>query len=106
MNGYALYARKSQEDEGRQQQSIGDQIRLMTDLSQRMGLHLAYTLHEEKSAKEPYQRPIFDSLMAMVQGGQIDGILCYNVNRLARNMVEGGLLQHLLTKGVLKEIRT
>jgi len=106
MNRYALYARKSQEDEGRQQQSIDDQVRLMTALAERQGLTLVATLTEEKSAKEPYARPVFDALIAKVQAGEVEGVLCYHVNRLARNMVEGGLLQHLLTKGVLKEIRT
>ena len=106
MSHYALYARKSQEDEGRQQQSIDDQIASMREVAQWQGVLIQITLTEEKSAKEPYQRPIFDQLIQKVQGGEIDSLLCYHVNRLARNMVEGGLLQHLLTKGQLKEIRT
>jgi DNA invertase Pin-like site-specific DNA recombinase len=106
MSQYALYARKSQEDEGRQQQSIADQVRIMTEQATRDNLFVRHVLEEEKSAKEPYQRPIFDSLIQMIQAGQVDSILCYHVNRLARNMVEGGLLQHLLTKGQLREIRT
>lgn len=106
MTRYILYARKSQEDEGRQQQSIEDQTRIMTESAHRLSLNLVATLTEEKSAKEPYMRPIFDRMIGMLQNGEVDAILCYHANRLARNMVEGGLLQHLLTKGTIKEIRT
>lgn len=106
MTRYLLYARKSQEDEGRQQQSIADQVSVMLDSASRLGLHLVNTFTEEKSAKEPYQRPVFDKVIRMIEKGEAEALICYNVNRLARNMVEGGLLQHLLTKGKLKEIRT
>ena len=78
----------------------------MTEIGQRIGLDIVLTLTEEKSAKEPYERPVFDKAIEMIKKGEADAILCYHVNRLARNMVEGGLLQHLLTKGLLKEIRT
>ena len=78
----------------------------MTDIAERSSLTLYQTLEEQRSAKEPYQRSVFDSMIKMIESGKADSILCYHVNRLARNMVEGGLLQHLLTKGTLKEIRT
>ena len=103
---YALYARKSQEDEGRQVQSIGDQIHDLNRLAtfQRLSIHV--TLTEEKSAKEPYQRPVFDQLMKSISTGTVNGILAWDVSRLVRNMAEGGYLQHLLTKGTIQEIRT
>src|SRR3989344_5574638 len=106
MKRYILYARKSQEEESRQQQSIDDQVRIMTEVAQRTGLAVVRTLTEEKSAKEPHQRPVFDRLLRYIRDGQAEAILCYHVNRLARNMVEGGELQHLLTKGLIQEIRT
>src|SRR5687768_2618505 len=96
---YILYARQSQEDEGRQVQSITTQLRAMEEFAARAGLDVVATLTEERSAKEPYQRPLFDRMIETLQKGKADAILCYHVNRLARNMVEGGLLQHLLTKG-------
>jgi DNA invertase Pin-like site-specific DNA recombinase len=106
MNQYALYARKSQEDEGRQQQSIGDQVRIMTDIAQRDGLDVVVTLTEQRSAKRSFARPVFGALMKRVEEGTVNSILCYNVNRLTRNMAEGGLLQDMLTEGKLREIRT
>ena len=78
----------------------------MTEVAQRTGLAVVRTLTEEKSAKEPHQRPVFDRLLRFIRDGQAEAILCYHVNRLARNMVEGGELQHLLTKGLIQEIRT
>jgi len=106
MNQYALYARKSQEDEGRQQQSIDDQVRIMTDIARRDGLDVPVTLTEQRSAKEPDQRPVFGDLLKRIEKGEVNAILCYHVNRLARNMVEGAILQHRLTKGEIREIRT
>lgn len=79
---------------------------MTTEIAEHHGLTVVRTFEEQRSAMEPYQRPIFDSMIRALQRGRANSILCYHVNRLARNMVEGGLLQHLLTKGIIKEIRT
>jgi site-specific DNA recombinase len=106
MNQYALYARRSKEDGDSQQRSIEEQIRSMTAIAVRDGLALAKTYSENKSAKEPDQRPVFDELIAGLNAGTYNCLLCYHLNRLARNMVEAGLLQHMLSKGIIREIRT
>ena len=46
-------------------------------------------LGESKSAKAP-GRPIFDEMMKRVDRGEIRGILCWKLDRLARNPVDGG----------------
>ena len=103
---HVLYVRKSHEDDTRQQKSIGDQLQTMKELARREERFVAHTFTEEKSAKEPHKRPAFDEMIRLIQEGEADAILCYHVNRLTRNMVEGGVLQHLLTRRVIKEIRT
>jgi len=46
-------------------------------------------LSEAKSAKAP-GRPVFDAMMKKVDQGEIRGILCWKLDRLARNPVDGG----------------
>ena len=51
-------------------------------------------------------RPVFKKMLDMIISGKADGIICWKLDRLARNMVEGGKIMDLLGKGVIKEIRT
>lgn len=46
-------------------------------------------LKETKSAKTPGKRKVFDEMMAGIEAGTYDGILAWNPDRLARNMIEG-----------------
>ena len=41
-----------------------------------------------------------------IEAGEIQGIICWSINRLVRNMEEGGKLSQLLIDGPLREIRT
>lgn len=42
----------------------------------------------------------------MIQRGEIDTILCWKLDRLARNPVDQGTIQYLLQKGIIKRIIT
>ena len=103
---YILYARKSTESEDRQVQSIDDQIRLMTEHADKHGLTVIKKFKESKSAKAPYKRPEFNSMLAMIEDGTANGILCWQLNRLSRNPTESGLLQQLLQDDKLLSIQT
>ena len=37
---------------------------------------------------------------------EVDGVLCWRLNRLARNMREGGVIIDLLSSGAISEIIT
>ncbi len=102
----AIYARKSTESEDRQIQSLDDQLSALHELAKRENLKVSEIIVESRSAKEPYTRPEFQRLMGKVQSGEIEGILTWAINRLSRNMVDGGLIAHLLQAGTLKFIRT
>lgn len=69
-------------------------------------LQVHETFIESHSAKEPGTRPQFQALMDKIQKGEIDSILTWHINRLTRNMVDGGTLAHLLYAGKLKFIMT
>lgn len=89
MTQYVIYSRKSQEDDDKQVQSIPSQESEMTTVATRCCLTVAERLSESKSAKAP-GRPVFNEMMERVDRGEIRGILCWKLDRLARNPVDGG----------------
>ncbi len=105
MPGYILYARKSSESEDRQVLSIGSQIRELQDLARSRGLDVVSVLSEAKSAKAP-GRPIFSQMLSEIRRGRVQGILCWKLDRLARNPVDGGALIWALDQGKLTDIVT
>ncbi|MEY4602292.1 MAG: hypothetical protein RL292_233 [Candidatus Parcubacteria bacterium] len=103
---YFIYARKSQEGEEKQVQSIPDQLREDEMVAKRYGAKIVDRLTEEGSAKEPNKRPIFDEMLDRVKKGEANGIICWNLNRLSRNPVDSGKLQWMLQQGLLQSILT
>ncbi|MFA6158348.1 MAG: recombinase family protein [Candidatus Paceibacterota bacterium] len=51
-------------------------------------------------------RPVFNELVKMIVLGKADAILCWKLDRLARNFIDGGLVIDSLQRSVIKEIRT
>lgn len=103
---WAIYVRKSDDDKKVTEKSIGEQLKEARTVAERDDLTVAEEYEESQSAKIPYVRPHFTKLMKQIEKGEIQGILCWHVNRLARNMAEGGLLAHYMAEGKLREIRT
>ena len=102
---YLLYARKSTESEDRQVASIGSQTDELTALAKQLNLCIVNTLPEKRSAKAP-GRPVFNQMLQYIEAGKANAILCWKLNRLARNPVDGGNIQWLLQQGIIKHIRT
>lgn len=86
--------------------SLDDQRTVMGGLARVENLTIIETLSESKSAKEPHTRPVYMQMIERIKRGEADGILCWHINRLVRNPVDGGELQWLLQCGVLKRIKT
>ena len=104
---YRLYARKSTDTEDKQVQSLDDQIKYMTEVAQREGLHIiGEPIRESQSAKRPDVRPKFRALLEEVEDGKIDGIVCWKLDRLSRNPADSGRIQQLLQDGKLQHIQT
>ena len=86
---YIIYARKSSESEDCQVLSIDAQIAELKNLAARRGFVVADILKESQSAKSP-GRPVFSRLVERITRGEVTGILCWKLDRLARNPVDGG----------------
>ena len=102
---YVLYARKSTDDPERQAKSIPDQIYECRLLQTRLGLNVAKVLTEKKSAKIPNIRPVFRDMLRDIKKGVYDGILSWNPDRLARNMMEGGEVINMVDEGQIKDLK-
>ncbi len=101
------YYRKSSEAEDKQMLSIDSQIDAAAKMAEYHKLPVFTEVFKEaKSAKTENERPEFSRMMSMILKGEIDSIVCWKLDRLARNMTEGGQIIDLLSSGVLKAIIT
>ncbi|MBI1307055.1 MAG: hypothetical protein GC181_10675 [Bacteroidetes bacterium] len=101
---YVIYARKSSESEDRQLASIDDQIQVLTDLAKSFNLNVVEVITESQSAKAP-GRPGFSKLLDFFHDGRAEGVLCWKLNRLARNPIDGGQISWMLQNNIIKTIQ-
>lgn len=86
---FFIYCRKSTEDKDRQILSIPSQTLELRQLAERLGIKVVRLFNESKSAKVP-GRPVFADMMKRLRRKEADGILCWKLDRLARNPIDGG----------------
>ncbi|MBS1714914.1 MAG: recombinase family protein [Armatimonadetes bacterium] len=106
MPKYAIYTRKSNDDKKLTEKSTGEQLNECRQIALREGLTVTWECEESRSARTPGRRLKYTELVRLIERGRIDGVLCWHVNRLVRNMEEGGRLVQFLVDGRIKEIRT
>jgi len=102
---YFLYARKSTDVEEKQVLSIEAQLAELRELAKREQLNVVEVFVEKRSAKMP-GRPMFNEMMARIQKGEAQGIVCWKIDRLARNPVDGGQIQWFLQNNIIAHIQT
>lgn len=105
MSQYIIYCRKSTESEEKQVLSIESQLKELEEFGKRLNLHISEILTESKSAKSP-GRPIFNEMMKKLSKGQYSGIVCWKLDRLARNPIDGAALVWALDQGKISDIQT
>ena len=101
---YFLYVRKSQEDNARQVQSIGDQLKIGRELSRQLGLEIAEVFEEARSAKSP-GRPVFNAMIARIEAGEAHGLIAWHPDRLSRNAVDAGVIIDMIDRGKLRDLK-
>ena len=102
MDNYFVYLRKSTDTEDRQVLSLESQKRVIVEemLIPENIKPIAW-YEESKSAKAP-GRPKFDEMIRRIKKGKANGIINWQLNRLARNSVDGGKLIWLVQNNLVK----
>jgi site-specific DNA recombinase len=86
--------------------SIEDQVKILRELAASQHDEIVEVVTESKSARLPNSRPEFERIVKLVERGKADGILCWSLNRLARNPIDSAKISWLLQTEVLKAVRT
>lgn len=95
--------RKSTEEAERQVLSLASQE---DQIKKQFGdLTITYWLSESKSAAEPNKRPEFNKLLALIDSGEIDGIIAWHPDRLSRNEMDAANIGYRARKGYLKDLK-
>ncbi len=105
MPRYIIYCRKSSESEDRQVLSIESQTNELKRLAERLNLRVVDILSESRSAKSP-GGPLFNEMIKKIKQGKASSIICWKLDRLARNPIDGGQIIWMLQQGIIKHIQT
>ncbi len=104
MPKYIAYCRKSTDEKDRQVLSIEAQVTELKEFASRERLAISEFLIESKTAKSP-GRPLFAQLVRRIESGEIQGIVSWHPDRLARNSMDGGKIIYLLDTGALLDLK-
>lgn len=99
-----FYKRKSSDSEDKQILSLDSQDRVIRETIPNFNaLDISANLSESMSAKAP-GRPKFNQMCEKLESGQAQYIICWQLNRLARNPVDGGRIIWLVQNFGIKII--
>lgn len=104
---YAIYLRKSTDDPEKQVRSVEDQESECLKVAEDNGITVLEEdiIREHESAKVSGMRPLFRKLLDRLIAGELDGIIAWHPNRLARNMLEAGEIIDLLDRNTIKDLK-
>ena len=90
MENYIFYKRKSSDSEDKQILSLESQNRTIREsIPNFHSFNIVSDFEESKSAKAP-GRPKFNEMVSLLEQGKAKYVICWQLNRLARNSVDGG----------------
>ena len=101
---YFLYARKSTDVEDKQVLSIEGQLAELRTLAKNEKLEVVNEFVEKRTAKMP-GRFVFNEMIKRISEGEAQGIICWKLDRLARNPVDGGQISWMIQQNIIQHIR-
>ncbi len=101
---YFLYARKSTEPDDKQAMSIPAQLVELREFARRENLEILSEFVESKSAKTP-GREVFGDMMMRLERGEVNGIIAWHPDRLARNSIDGGRIIYAVDTSKIVSLR-
>jgi len=100
------YCRKSNEGDEKQAFSLEDQHAVNLKLFERYKLTPIGNFYEESKSAKRRGRPLFNQMVDEIEKGNYSVIVCWALNRLSRNAVDGALLIELMDNKKLYAIVT
>ena len=85
--------------------SIESQANELKRLAEKNNLQVIDVLTESRSAKSP-GRPVFNEMLKKMSQHVADGLICWKLDRLARNPIDSAQIAWLLQEGIIKHIQT
>lgn len=99
-----FYKRKSTDSEDKQILSLPSQDTVIRETTPGFSnFNLIANFPESKSAKAP-GRPLFNQMCELLEAGKAQNIICWQLNRLARNPIDGGRIIWLVQNYGIKII--
>lgn len=104
---YAIYCRKSTDDNDKQVRSLQDQLDECLKMARDNNIVVLKEniIDESETAKVAGVRPKFRKLLNRIIAGELDGIIAWHPNRLSRNMLEAGEIIDLLDRQIIKDLK-
>ncbi|HUV47037.1 MAG TPA: recombinase family protein [Candidatus Bathyarchaeia archaeon] len=102
MKKYIAYYRKSTDTEDKQVLSLDGQAEVVREFATNKGLYIPknFEFRESFSAKKSNTRPIFNSILSLLQSNKAQGVVAYKADRLTRNYGDLDDLLDLLNTGI------
>jgi DNA invertase Pin-like site-specific DNA recombinase len=104
---YAIYLRKSTDDEAKQVRSLEDQRAECLELAHRLQITVREDdiLEESASAKVSGNRPIFDEMLMGFKTGKYHGLISWSPDRISRNMKEAGEVIEMIDHEQIQDLQ-
>jgi len=102
MRKFIAYYRVSSEEQRKGKMSLETQAEDVHSYAQRNGIRIMQEFSEAHSGRWPKARPEYErALEYLRQHPDVEGVMAFRVNRLARNLTDGSFLLEVLRKSVV-----
>lgn len=101
-----IYARKSEESDEKQIQSIEAQLEWCFGMNEKVEFEIAFVIFEAKSAKIPWKREWFIKMIEFYDKWIASINITWKLNRLSRNSLEEWSVKYFCEKFIIKEIHS